>query len=74
MPEKARRIDITGDVCPMTFVRVKMAMDSLPEGEKLEVVLRKDDVASVMSSVKTEGYRVLSVRDRESAVELLLEK
>ncbi|MDH3258667.1 MAG: sulfurtransferase TusA family protein [Deltaproteobacteria bacterium] len=67
-----RLLDITGDVCPMTFVRVKMEMENVKEGEMLEVVLREDEVKNVMESVKTEGYEVLDVQKGESIFRLLL--
>lgn len=67
-----RRLDITGDVCPMTFVRVKMAMENVREGEVLEVVLREDEIKNVMESVKTEGYEVLGVEKGDSIFRLSL--
>ena len=33
-------IDITHEVCPMTFVRTRLALDKLSTGEKLLVRLR----------------------------------
>ena len=33
-------IDITHEVCPMTFVRTRLALDRLPAGGKLLVRLR----------------------------------
>ncbi|MBM3557423.1 MAG: sulfurtransferase TusA family protein, partial [Alphaproteobacteria bacterium] len=35
-----RRIDITAEVCPMTFVRTKLALEKLPKGGVLEVRLK----------------------------------
>jgi tRNA 2-thiouridine synthesizing protein A len=72
MKKMKRLLDITGDVCPMTFVRVKMEMENVKEGEMLEVVLREDEVKNVMESVKTEGYEVLDVQKGESIFRLLL--
>ncbi len=65
-------LDITGDVCPMTFVRVKMEMENVKEGEVLEVVLKEDEIKNVMESVKTEGYEVLNVERGDSIFRLLL--
>ncbi|MFX0057367.1 MAG: sulfurtransferase TusA family protein [Candidatus Heimdallarchaeota archaeon] len=33
------RIDIRGEVCPMTFVYTKLALEELPKGSILEVLL-----------------------------------
>lgn len=72
MKKMKRLLDITGDVCPMTFVRVKMEMESVREGEILEVVLREDEIKNVMESVKTEGYEVLDVQKGDSIFRLSL--
>lgn len=32
-------LDITGDVCPLTFVRTRLALERLPAGAALEVRL-----------------------------------
>ncbi len=69
-----KRIDITGDVCPMTFVRVKMAMEEIAEGESLEVILNKDDVSSVLSSVKTEGYHIVEAKDDGEHFRVIIKK
>lgn len=34
-----KRIDIRGEVCPMTFVLTKLALEELPQGSILEVLL-----------------------------------
>ena len=38
-----RTIDITSETCPMTFVRVRLALDRLSSGEKLLVLLRGEE-------------------------------
>lgn len=34
-----KRIDIRGELCPMTFVLTKLALEDLPTGHTLEVLL-----------------------------------
>jgi len=34
-----RTLDITGEVCPMTFVRTRLALDALGSGQTLLVLL-----------------------------------
>jgi tRNA 2-thiouridine synthesizing protein A len=34
-----KRIDIRGEMCPMTFVLTKLALEDLPKGTILEVLL-----------------------------------
>lgn len=56
-------IDITGDVCPMTFVRVKLALERLPAGEILGVRLNAGEpLRNVPRSARAEGHEILEVR------------
>jgi len=53
-------LDITKEVCPMTYVRVKLALERLAPGQTLEVRLVGDEPQrNVPRSVKEEGHRVL---------------
>lgn len=54
-------LDITGDVCPMTFVKVKMGLQRIAPPGKLNVRLKEEALKNVISSLKTEGHRVTSV-------------
>ncbi len=38
--ETTQELDITGEVCPMTFVRTKLRLERMAEGEILRVRLR----------------------------------
>gem|GEM_PF-983838 len=59
-------VDVTGDVCPMTFVKVKMALAGLPPAATLSVRLKEQALKDVVASLKAEGHRVLGVgRDGE---------
>jgi tRNA 2-thiouridine synthesizing protein A len=63
-------IDITGDVCPMTFVKVKMGLQRIGPAGKLNVRLKEEALKNVISSLKTEGHRV-PTSSREGEVFLL---
>ena len=39
----AKTLDITRDCCPMTFVKVKLALAKLQSGEELDVLLNKGE-------------------------------
>ncbi len=61
-PEPARSADLTGEVCPMTFVRVKLHLEQIRSGEALEVILREGEhMKNVPRSVKGEGHRIVDV-------------
>jgi tRNA 2-thiouridine synthesizing protein A len=66
----APTLDITGDVCPMTFVKVKMGLQRIAPLGKLNIRLKEEALKNVISSLKTEGHRVTNV-SREEGVFLL---
>ncbi|MGE0425167.1 MAG: sulfurtransferase TusA family protein [Reyranellaceae bacterium] len=52
-------IDITADVCPMTFVRVKLALERMAPDATLIVRLNDGEpLRNVPRSARAEGYRV----------------
>ncbi|MBE7730466.1 sulfurtransferase TusA family protein [Komagataeibacter sp. FXV3] len=56
-------IDITHEVCPMTFVRTRLALDRLPAGEKLLVRLRgATPLDNVSRSLKLLGHVVEEIQ------------
>ncbi len=62
MTDVAKRLDLSGVTCPMNFVKTKIALDSLDQGDVLEVVLDEGDpISNVPRSLKEEGHRVLKV-------------
>ena len=56
--EVDERVDITDVVCPMTFVKAKVAMEELEIGQVSALLYGKqiETVAEVMQEL-TEGYR-----------------
>lgn len=69
-----QRLDITGDVCPMTFVKVKIALAKLPPGTSLEVRLKEEALKNVVSSLKQEGHRVTGVTRDAEAFHIVVER
>jgi len=63
-------LDITGDVCPMTFVKVKMGLQRIASQGKLNVRLKEEALKNVISSLKAERHRVTNV-SREEGIFLL---
>jgi len=55
-------LDITGEHCPMTFVKTKLALHGLQPGSILEVLLLQGEpLENVPRSAIEEGHKVLSV-------------
>lgn len=56
-------LDITGLVCPMTFVRTKLAVERLQAGEVLEVRMNfGEPLQNVPASLREHGYHVSDVQ------------
>jgi len=57
-------VDITDVVCPVTFVKVKVALEELDSGQVLSIRLNDGEpVQNVPRSLKEEGHRVLKLAD-----------
>jgi TusA-related sulfurtransferase len=55
------RLDITADVCPMTFVKTKLLLERMRPGETAEIRLTGDEPRSnVPRSVEEHGHQVLA--------------
>jgi len=64
--------DLTGEVCPMTFVKAKMLLDRAKADELVGVRLKEgEQLRSVSMSVKAEGHRIERV-EREGDERYLL--
>jgi tRNA 2-thiouridine synthesizing protein A len=59
--EPSQTLDITGEVCPMTFVRTRLALDRLAPGELLLVLLKGEEPRrNVPDSAAGQGHQVVS--------------
>jgi len=69
------RIDITKEICPMTFVKTKLKLESMRSGQILEVSLKDGEpLRNVPRSVKEEGHKILDIRKEGSSYKLLIER
>ena len=68
-------IDITGEVCPMTFVRVKLKLETLPVGKQLTIRLNGGEpLANLPRSLQEEGCRVVCLEPDGKTFRLVVEK
>jgi len=68
-----RDIDITGEICPMTFVRTRLALDAMQPGQVLRVRLRgKEPLENVPRTAKEQGHEVLVLDTGADGVTTLL--
>ena len=69
------RVDITDVVCPMTFVKAKVAMEEIEVGQILAVTMNDGEpVQNVPRSFKEEGQQVLKLIDNENGTYDLIVK
>ena len=62
-------LDLTGVPCPMNWVRTRLALEELPAGERLEVVLDAGEpLDSVPASAHEDGHQVEVAGNRVTIV------
>lgn len=70
-----RAVDIRSQVCPMTWVRVKLALEQIAAGEVLEVLLLGDEpLRNIPRSARYEGHEVLEPLPEGDGHRLLIRK
>jgi len=64
-----KKLDITRDHCPMTFVKTKIELSKLEKGDVLEVLLTEGEpLENVPKSATEQGFTVLDVKHVENNV------
>ena len=65
-------VDITDVVCPVTFVKAKVALEELDDGEILAIKMNDGEpVQNVPRSIK-EGHQILKLEDNEDGTYTLI--
>ena len=68
-------VDITDVVCPVTFVKAKVALEELDEGQILSIRMNDGEpVQNVPRSIKEEGHQILKLDDNEDGTYTLYVK
>lgn len=66
-------LDVSAETCPMTFVRTRLALDRLAEGQTLLVRLRgAEPRGSVPRTAVEQGHALLAVHDEADGTTLVL--
>ena len=61
-------LDITGDTCPLTFVKTKILIESMAPGELAVVCLRgAEPLGNVPRSVREHGHQVIRLEPAVSS-------
>jgi tRNA 2-thiouridine synthesizing protein A len=73
MQDVTREIDITNDICPMTFVRTRLALDKMAPGETLLVKLKGEEpLRNVPRTATEQGHEVLLLETATDGTSRLL--
>ena len=69
------QVDITDVVCPVTFVKAKVALEELDDGQILAVRMNNGEpVQNVPRSIKEEGHQILKLVNNEDGTYNLIVK
>ena len=61
-------LDITAEICPMTFVKTKLLIESMQPGQTAEVRLQgREPLENVPRSVSDNGHAILSLEPEDPA-------
>ena len=59
-------VDITDKVCPLTFVKAKVTLDELDDGQILAIRMNDGEpVQNVPRSFKEDGHKIIKLIDNE---------
>jgi tRNA 2-thiouridine synthesizing protein A len=73
MQDVTREIDITNEICPMTYVRTRLALDKMTPGQTLLVRLKgQEPLKNVPRTAQEQGHEVLSLDTDPDGISHLL--
>ncbi len=70
------QLDITKEHCPMTFVKAKLELEKLDDGDILEILLKEGEpLDNVPKTAEQQGFRVLeTTRVRDGIYKVVIQK
>lgn len=55
-------LDITGEICPLTFVRIKLLIERMAPGQTAEILLKgSEPLSNVPRAVAQQGHEILEL-------------
>ncbi len=68
-------LDLRGVICPYNFVKTKLKLETMEEGQVLAVILDAGDpIRNVPQSVSNEGHTVLSQESFEQSYRVIIRR
>jgi tRNA 2-thiouridine synthesizing protein A len=69
------RIDLSGVICPNNFVKTKLKLEEMQQGQVLEAILDDGEpIRNVPRAVKEEGHQILKIEKIGKHWRLLIRK
>jgi tRNA 2-thiouridine synthesizing protein A len=69
------KLDLRGVLCPINFVKTKLKLESMDEGQVLEIVIDAGEpIQNVPKSLKEEGHKIIEVKKEEGYFRLKVQK
>ncbi len=73
VPVPCQRLDLRGTPCPVNFIRSRLALESVPFGDWLEVILDAGEPERLVSEgLRGDGHRVTAEPAVDGGVRLLI--
>ncbi|MFQ5713639.1 MAG: sulfurtransferase TusA family protein [Candidatus Scalinduaceae bacterium] len=69
------KIDLRGVLCPINFVKAKLKLEVMENGQVLEVTLDDGEpMRNVPRSIKEEGHKIIKVEKLDGGYKLFIKK
>ena len=69
------KIDLRGVLCPINFVKTKLKLETMDDGQVLEITLDDGEpMRNVPRSIKEEGHQIVKVEKFGEAYKLFIKK
>jgi TusA-related sulfurtransferase len=66
---KILQLDVTKDHCPMTFVKTKLELEKLEDGDRLDVLVNEGEpLENIPASAKEQGFTVTDISHVQGTV------
>ena len=73
LPKHDKAIDITAEICPMTYVRTRLALDAMQAGQVLLVKLKGEDpLRNVPRAAADQGHELLDLLEQPDGTHVLV--
>ncbi|WP_423792138.1 sulfurtransferase TusA family protein [Methanocaldococcus indicus] len=70
-----KKLDVSGDICPIPVLKTKKALEELNPGEELEVVGDyKPALENIKRFVESQGHEVVKAEETENGFRIIIRK